>query len=266
MDYPEWLECRAQLVTDVYRRCGSDRLADIGDALLIWPELLFDGVSDWIGRPSGRPTVRTWNDYENRSVTGRMMDVQGALRHQRLSTVFLDQWIGREQKYLGEFEESRANTEGFQNRSEGADLRELGIDQRKIVLDALRRTYLARYKMQSEEHIPEEAWAFGRWNGLDLVVLPPLIGGLLYFRGLNRRISMGDTAIRIAFEPVSELLHRRRDRSVAAAVEWTVKRFPVGLIVSAGLHDGRYGMDFVGIGTSIGAARAAVDLQHDVHR
>ena len=181
--------------------------------------------------------------------------------------MFLRQLNEREQKYFGAFEESRANSFGFEDRSEGVDLSELGRDQRNVLLDALRRTYLARYKMKSDENIPEEAWALGRWSGLDFAVLPPLIGGLIYYRGLNKRFSMGDMALRVAFEPLSDLMRRGHDRSVAAALEWTFKGFPVGIIVSAGRHDGRYEMDFVGIGTSIGAVRRAVENQsQDVRR
>jgi len=253
---------RAQLVTDLYRRCGHDPLADAGDALLRGPEMLFDELSGCLGS-SGRSPVRTSQDEESRSVTGRMLDVQLARRDQRIFTLFLEQWTEREQRYLGAFEdESRANTYGFQNRSEGVDLDELANDQRKIVWDALRRTYLARYKMQSQHEIPEEAWFFGSWSGVDIAVLPPLLAGYLYYRGLNKRISMGETALRISFEPLSDIVRRKHDRSVAAALEWTIKGFPVGVILSAGLHDGAYGMDFVGIGTSIGAARSLVELQY----
>jgi len=263
MGFVEWPAFRAELVTNLYRRCGRDPVADVVDALLIWPEMVFDELSSCMSGPSGHVPIRTWEDEENRSVTSRLMDVQFARRDQRIFAVFFQQWTEREQKYLGAFDDSRANTNGFQNRTEGADLRELGLDQRKVLLDTLRRTYLARYKMQSEEHIPEEAWACDRWSGLDFMVLPPLIGGLLYYRGLNKKLSMGETALRISFEPISELVHRKRDRSVAAALEWTIKGFPVGIIVSAGLHDHRYGMDFAGIGTSIGAARSAVELQYE---
>src|SRR5688572_13600807 len=263
----EWQDFRAGLVTDLYCRTGPDLPADVGDALLRGPEIIFDGISNAMGGLWGRSPVRTWEEEENRSVTGRMLDVQFAMRDQRISSIFLQQWMERERKYLGAFEdESRANTPAFQDRTEGADTDELKSDQRKIVLDALRRTYFARYRMQSEEPIPEEAWECRNWNGFDVAVLPPLIGGLLYYRGINKRISMGQTALRISIEPASEFIHRKHDRSVMAALEWTVKGFPVGVIVSAGLHDGRYGMDFVGIGTSIGAVRRAVENQDDAGR
>jgi hypothetical protein len=63
------------------------------------------------------------------------------------------------------------------------------------------------------------------------------------------------TRLTLSVEPVSEWVRRNRDVSAAASVEWSMKEWPVGVIVSAGLHDGKYGLDFVGIGTSIGAVR-----------
>lgn len=264
LGFLEWEDFRAELVTDLYRRTGLDLPADVGDALLRGPEILFDGISSCMGSMSGRFSVRTWEEEETRSVTGRMLDFQFALRDQRIFSIFLQQWIERERKYLSAFsDESRASMPEFRDRTEGADTNELAKDQRKIVLDALQRTYFARYRMYSGDLLPDEAWECRRWNGFDVAVLPPLIGGLLYFRGINKRISIGETMLRISFEPASEFIHRKHDRSVMAALEWTVKGFPVGVIVSAGVHDGRYGMDFVGIGTSIGAARRAVENQYD---
>jgi hypothetical protein len=88
----------------------------------------------------------------------------------------------------------------------------------------------------------------------------------LYYRGIDKRIPMGEMALRIGVEPFSELLHRKHDRLAAAALEWTVKGFPVGVIVSAGLYGGRYELDFAGIGTSIGAARGAVQGEYEAGR
>jgi len=263
-DFLEGAGFRAALVTDVYRRRGSDPVADIGDALLEGPVMLFDGFSTCMNRLAGRSAVRTWEDEESRGVTARLLDIQSGPRPERLFTVLATQWTERERRYLSAFDESRADTVGFQNRTEGANLHELVGDQRKIFWDVLRRTYLSQYKMMSEEQIHEEAWYFGRWSGIDFAVLPPLIMGYLYYRGIDKKIRLGDTELRITFEPVSQFVHRTHDRSAATALEWSVKGLPVGIIVSAGLFEGRYGMDFVGIGTSIAAVRGAIDLQHEV--
>jgi hypothetical protein len=44
-------------------------------------------------------------------------------------------------------------------------------------------------------------------------------------------------------------------------LEWGLKGWPIGLIVSAGLYDGNLEVDFVGIGTSVGMARKALHGQ-----
>lgn len=258
MRFMDWGEFRTELSSDLRRRCRGDPLADIGDSILVTPELVLDGLFLCIGGLSGRSEVRALEEEEKRSMSARLFDVQFAPREERLTAVFVRQWAESEKKYLGNFEDSRVNTFGFQNRTEDADLEELALDQRKVFWDALRRTYLARYKVSSEERFREESWYFDRWSGLDFALLPPFIAGYLYYRGLDKRIPMGPVALRVSFEPVSELRRRNHDLPVAAALEGTVKGFPVGIIVSAGIYRDRYGLDFAGIGTSIGAARSAV--------
>jgi len=138
-------------------------------------------------------------------------------------------------------------------------LGELALDQRKVFWDALRRTYLARYKVKAEEKIKEDAWYFDRWSGADFVMLPPLLGAYVYYRGLDKKFRIAGSQLEISIEPVSEWARRRRDISAVASLEWSMKGWPLGVIVSAGLHDGRYGLDFVGIGTSIGTVRQVLE-------
>ncbi len=258
LGFADWPEFRAGLVSDLYRRCDSDPTADVGDTVLLGPELIVDEFLSCIGSLSGRPFLRSSEDEENRSVTARMLDVQLDPRKQRLFTVFLQQWTEREMKYLSAFEDSRVNTFGFEIRTEGADLEELTLDQRKVLWDALRRTYLARYILHSEEQIRDGAWYIDRWTAVDFAVIPPFIGAYVYYRGVERKISMGQMGLRLSLEPLSEILPRKHDRPAAAALEWTLKGFPVGIIVSTGLYNGHFELDFAGVGTSIGAARGAV--------
>ena len=252
---------QAELKSDPYRQCDSDPMADFRDALLRVPELLLDGVLLLCGGLSGRSDVRLWEDEDDRSMTDRLSDIRIAPRQHSLFAEFIRQWILREQKYFGEFDESRASRTGFWGRTSGADMDELAIDQRRLFWDALKRTYLSRYLLQSEDEVREGAWSPGRWRGKDFVLLPPLIGAYLYFFGFEKKISIGDMSLRFSFEPVSAFLHPTSERSMASALEWRVDGIPVGVIVSAGFHDGRYGLEFVGIGTSLGIVRRAIDLQ-----
>jgi hypothetical protein len=196
LGFVDWRTFRAGLVSDLYRRCDSDPAADVGDALLVGPELIVDQALSCIGGLSDRPILRTSEDEESRSVTARMLDVQLDPRKQRLFTVFLQQWTECEMKYLAAFPDSRVNTFGFENRTEGANLDELALDQRKVLWDALRRTYLARYMLHSEEQIRDGAWYIDRWTAMDFAVLPPFIGAYVYYRGIERKIPMGEVALR----------------------------------------------------------------------
>jgi hypothetical protein len=257
---------RADLVTDLYRRNARDPVADVGDAVLRIPELLLDGIFSCAGGMGSRSATRGWDDDSQRSITAQILDVQIGARKERIWAEFMRQFTDREARYLGNFGESRANTWGFQNGTEGADLDALMLDQRKVFWDALRRTYVSRYKVQADEKIREEAWYLDRWTEADFLVLPPLLAGYVFYRGFDKKFSVVGTKVMISIEPVSEWYRpRHRDLPAAVALEWSMKGCPLGVIVSAGMHDGRYGLDFVGIGTTLGAVRQALVMQED-HR
>lgn len=245
---------RAGMVAEWYRRGAADPMADIGDSLLKGPEMLVDAICTCASGLSGRPTVRGWDD-DGRSITSQMLQVEMGPRKERIWNEFLIQLSGREQRYFSGFGDARANTFGFENGTEAANLNDLALDQRKVFWDALRRTYLARYKVQAEEKIKDDAWYFDRWSGADFAVLPPLLGAYVYYRGLDKKINVLGTRVTVSIEPVSAWIRRNRDISGVASLEWSMKGWPMGVIVSAGLHEGRYGLDFVGIGTSIGTVR-----------
>lgn len=252
------LTFRAELVSEWYRRGAADPLADVGDSILRGPELILDGIFTCASGMGSRPAVRNWDD-EDRSITAQMLSVERSARQERLISEFLTQLGERERKYFANFSDSRANSFAFENGTAEADYTDLMMDQRKVFWDALRRTYLSRYKIQAEEKIKDDAWYFDRWSGADFVVLPPLLGAYLYYRGLDKKFSIAGTRLTLSIEPVSEWVRRSRDVSAAASVEWSMKEWPIGVIVSAGLHDGKYGLDFVGIGTSIGAVRQVLE-------
>jgi len=256
-------ECafRAELVADFYRRGASDPVADVGDAILKGPELLLDGLFRCTSGTGSRTAIRDWNDDDRRSIMAQILDVQVGARKERIWSEFMTQLTQRELKYLANFGESRANTAGFEDGTQEADHYELLLDQRKVLWDALRRTYLARYKVQAEEKIKDDAWYVDRWSGMDFLVLPPLMAGYVYYRGLEKRFTIAGTKLSVSIEPLSEWVVKKHDLAAAAAFEWKMKDWPLGVIVSVGLYEGRYGLDFVGIGTSIGAVRRAIVMQ-----
>jgi len=256
---------RADLVTELYRRNAHDPAADIGDSILRAPEVLIDSIFTCANGMGSRPAVRAWEDDDQRSMVSRILDVQIGPRKDRIWAEFMRQFADREARYLGNFGDSRVNTWGFENRTEDADLHELLLDQRKVFWDALRRTYVSRYKIQADERIREEAWYVDRWSGADYAILPPLLGAYVFYRGLEKRFSISGTKLLLSVEPVSEWYRpHKHNLPAAVALEWTMKDCPLGVIVSAGLHDGRYGLDFIGIGTSLGAVRQALIMQEIV--
>ena len=249
---------RSELVSEFYRRGAPDPASDVADALLKGPELLIDSIFTCAGGLGSRQAVRSWDDDDGRSITAQLLNVGLGPRQDRIGREFLMQLGTREARYFSNFSDSRANSFGFETGTEGADLHELMLDQRKVFWDALRRTYLARYKVNAEERIKDDAWYLDRWSGWDYAVLPPLLGAYVFYRGVDKKISVLGTRMIVSVEPVSEWVRRNRDVSAAASVEWTMKDWPLGVIVSAGLHDRKYGLDFVGIGTSIGTVRQAL--------
>ena len=238
---------------------ATEHSSHFGDALLVGPEMLIDGIFTCASGMSGRPTVRSLDESDGRSITSQLLQVERGPRKERIWNEFLTQLADREQKYFSGFGDSRANTFGFENGTEAADLNDLAMDQRKVFWDALRRTYLARYKVQAEEKIKDDAWYFDRWSGADFAILPPLLGAYVFYRGLDKKFSVGPSRVTVSVEPVSEWVRRSHDISSVVAMEWAMKGWPLGVIVSAGLHDGRYGLDFIGVGTSIGTVRQLLE-------
>jgi len=260
----EEAQFRAGLISDRCRRGDRDLVADVGDTILRGPEMVLDGIFTCTSSIGSRRPVRNWEDDDQRSMMSQILDIQMGQRKQRIWSEFMSQWTQCEAKYLIHFDESRANTSGFEDGRSEADMRELALDQRKVFWDALRRTYLARYKVPSEEKIREETWYVDRWSGADFVLLPPMLAGYVFYRGMDKHFDVLGSRLSFSVEPVSEWYRpNKRDLPAAIAMEWTMKHCPFGVIVSAGLHDGRYGLDFVGIGTSVGAVRRALTMQEE---
>jgi len=258
MGLTDELVFRSGLVSEFYRRGAPDPVADVADVLLKGPELLIDGLFTCASGMASRRAVRGWDDDEGRGITAQLLSVGVGPRQERIGREFFMQLSEREARYFAGFEDSRANSFGFETGTEGADLHDLMLDQRKVFLDALRRTYLSRYKVNAEEKIKEDAWYVDRWTGWDYAVLPPLLGAYMYYRGVDKKFSVLGSRLIVSIEPVSQWARRTHDVSAAASAEWKMKEWPLGVIVSAGVHDGKYGLDFVGIGTSIGAVRQAL--------
>ncbi len=214
------------------------------DALLALPDRLVEAAASGLGQ------VRSGDG----GILDRLMDVGAEKRGGSLIGEYLQRLGEREQRYFASWEESTV--------ADTQDVDDFLDDQRKILWDTLRRTYAARYRIRADETLKEAAFDIDRWRGIDLLVVPPLVVGYAMYRGVDRRFSIGGTRLRVAVEPYAEW----REDAVPAGLglEWAPEGWPVSLIATAGLEDGDFKMDFIGIGTSIGMVRRALTLAQRV--
>lgn len=243
------------LVERFYRSGAPDPAADVGDTLLRGPEALLDGTLRCL---SGLFPV---SDAPP-GVAERIFDYHRGAREGRLFTDFATHWINRERGFFSRFAtDSGIDTAGFEDGTEDVDARGLMREQGKILWDAVRDTYLSKYKFRGEERIREDSFRVGEWSGADFAVLPPLMAGYVWWRGLEKRVSIGDTWLGVSIEPVSSWTSGSDDVVAGVSLEWGIKGLPVGVIVSAGRYDGKGELDFVGIGTSVGMVRHALGVR-----
>jgi hypothetical protein len=255
------LSLTPELVERFYRSGAPDPLGDFGDVLLRGPEALMDGALRCLIGLLPRSDTYSVRGESTSGITGRIFDFQIGTRESRIFTEFASNWLDREERYLSRFGESEFDTVGVENGTEDVDVRGLLRDQGKVLWDAARKTYFSKYKFRGEERIQNDAFSVGEWRGVDFVVLPPLVAGYLWYRGLEKRVSLGDTWLRVSVEPLSRWVTGKADMVAGVSVEWGIKGIPVGLILSAGKYDGKAELDFVGIGTSVGMVRKVLENQ-----
>lgn len=236
-------------------------VGDAADSLLRGPEAILDGILSLGSALFPRSGDYVWGEDEGEGITARILDLTVEARQGRIVTELVGRWMEREQRFFASFGESYLNTFDFEDGNSEMDLDDLMDEQRKILWDTVRKTYLSKYKFKAEERIRDDAFYFPEWRGVDFLVLPPLMAAYLYHRGLDKKISMGPTYVQITLEPLSKWLDSDEDLLAGLSVEWGVKGFPVGVIASAGLYDGAVELDFVGVGTSVGMVRKLLALR-----
>jgi hypothetical protein len=244
-----------------YRYGAADPLADFGDALLRGPEALLDGIVRCVVDLFPRRDSTSLLQESSSGITERIFEFQMGPRQGRIFSEFAANWAEREQRYFSRFADSGFDTVGVEDGTEEVDARALLRDQGKVLWDTARKTYLSKYRFRGEERIREDAFYLNEWRGVDFAVLPPLVAGYVWWRGLEKRVSLGDTWLRFSVEPVSRWVSGKEDMIAGVSLEWGIKGLPVGLIVSAGRYDGRAELDFIGIGTSVGMVRKALGYQ-----
>lgn len=172
---------------------------------------------------------------------------------------FAMRWAEREAKQLGG--DSYLRTFGVEEGLEEPSAHDILHEQEKVLWDVVRKVYLSRYSVRGEARLRDDLWRFGEWKPLDILVLPAVVVAYTWYRGFERRISFAGTRLTLKVEPLKEIYrdYRRNGNEVSAAgFEWEIPGFPLKLIVSTGITEGKYGFDFIGIGTSLGEAKKAL--------
>ncbi|HXX93694.1 MAG TPA: hypothetical protein VEN81_08665 [Planctomycetota bacterium] len=256
------LSLTPDLVDRFYRSGAGSPMGDVGDAFLRVPEAFLDSLLRCASRLLPRSEVVSANAEASGGMVGRIFDLQvGGSREGPICSEFVANWLDREERYFSRFGDSEFDTVGVENGTEDVDLRGLFRDQEKVLWDAARKTYFSKYRFRGDDRIQSDAFSVGQWRGADFILLPPLMAGYFWYRGLEKRISLGDSWMRVSFEPISRWVSGKADLVAGVSVEWGIKGIPVGLVVSGGKYEGRAGLDFVGIGTSVGMVRKVLENQ-----
>lgn len=236
---------------------NSNIVTDIGDLLLLPPELILDLLVGGVDKLFG---VRD----STSSVTARLFSFKTQPARPHLFSTLMDNLVKREMRYFAGFGDSRYYTPEVEMGIDQIEPDDLMDDQYKILWDVGKNTYLSKYRLKSDT-IKEEAFYFTDWQGVDFVVLPPLVGAYLYYRGLEKKFSFWGTELKVDIEPMQRWFGND-DLMVGAGIEWAPKDCPIKLIVAIGLEDGDTELQFIGVGTSIGTIKQLLFRNEPVRR
>jgi hypothetical protein len=240
---------------DYPNRHRSGIVISIGNLLLVLPELIFDEVV------LGLHTLASDSDD---TLTSKVLsvDVSGSSGH--LFPEFLTFFSERESRFFAGFGDSYLATPDVERGVADVDMAALIVEQRKVMWDVLKKTYFSKYKFRAEERIHEDAFYVNKWRGVDFVTLPPFIAAYLYYRGLDKSFTVYGTQVHILVEPGMRFF-AKSDIIGAFIIDWRpTKDFPIGIIASTGMYNGKPEFEFIGIGTSIGEAKKAIALAQPV--
>ena len=199
---------------------------------------------------------------EGPGVTKRILDFHVVPRERGIFSDYCAHLVDVERRALSRL----AVVDQFEGADPGglqeeAELSLLARQQRRLFFKALYRTYFSRYKQVGDSRIRNDAFSLSEWHGVDFAVVPLVLAGYVYYHGLEQRVSLGDVWMRVSVEPVADWTHGEDDVDAALSLELGLRGFPLALILSTGLHDGDFGMDFIGIGTSLDAVLSAITLR-----
>lgn len=238
-------------MVDAFLKSGQrpyQTIEDVGDYVLLPVDLTFDCIVKGF-RCLGTPEPDT--------ITARVMSID-VQNNAHLFTEFITYFNERESKFLGGINGTYLSNPGVENGTATIDRSAFMVEQRKVMWDVLKKTYFSKYRFQAEERIHEDAFYFNNWKGMDFVALPPFLAGYVYFRGLDKQFNLGEFHFRALIEPGQRLF----TGNVTGAMMFDVRprNWPVGIVASTGLYNGKPEFEFIGIGTTIDAVKKAIVL------
>lgn len=176
--------------------------------------------------------------------------------------IFLTHLFRLEAKFLQRFQGSYLNPVSVELGYDDYDENDILNEQFKVVFDATVRTLIERSGFESmTRRVNQEGFDVWKYRGKDYYILPPVIAALLYYRGLDYRMKVGKTKMRLQVAPAFEVMDSLSDRdhligAVGLEVQSPIKG--VKILTFAGLREGRMELDFIGIGTDLEIARKAL--------
>lgn len=228
-------------------------MEDVANAVFSTPEKALDGVADGLGTLAPQESG-LWSDGEERTILDRFFQGIGYTESDgRPFSRLLENLYQYELRFFGRFQESYLYGFSVEDGDEAVSAGDFIAEQEKVLWSAVGKTYLERFR-KPQERAQEQAFHFDRWQGLDFVVAPTVIAVTAYFRGFERRMSIGGTRLAVTLEPIRTILSHwgRADLEefpVAIGVEWGPKDWLVKWIVTLGFYGGDAEVDFFGIGT-----------------
>lgn len=235
---------------------------DVGDVVLLPPEIILDQIIALFGLFRDRSGHYTWTKDQKSSVLSRIFDIYDQPSRDHLFSIMLNNAIKKEQKFFSRFGDSYLDTPNFEDGTEEIDQDALASEQRKVLWDIAKDTYISKYKFKIDDRIRDEAFYFSDWRGADFVVLPPLVAGYLWYRGLDKKYKFNGLELHLSVEPIGNL-YNHDNELFGVGMELAPKDWPVKLIVAGGLEDGDPELQFIGIGTNFGIAKKAFNMQQE---
>lgn len=232
---------------------GQTLIGTIGDVIFLIPELLFDEAVVGLRAINSEPS-----NSVNQTITSRVLSVD-VVGSAHLFPEFMTFFEEREIRFFSGFESSYLYTPDVERGVADVNLNNFMIEQRKVMLDVVKKTYFSKYKFRAEEHIHDTAFYINEWHGIDFLTLPPMMGAYLYYRGLDKNFSIADTQLHVLIEPLQRFI-THGDVIGGLALEWKpTKAFPFGIIASMGMYNRKPEFEFIGIGTSIGEVQKTIE-------